>query len=183
MLSGPRKPQRIAVFISGGGSTLQALLEMQHQIEIAVIVTNRKKALGTLKARRFGKNIIHFNKEMSFAALNQILKDLNIERIFLAGFMKLLPAEFVELWKGKIMNIHPSLLPAYPGLNSAETCWQDNFDMGASIHEVITEVDAGPILLQQKSFKKPKSLTQTESEIFLRRTEQFLLREMLTRFL
>lgn len=182
MLSGPRKPQQVAVFISGGGSTLQALLEMHHQIDISLIVTNKKNVLGALKAKRFGKKVIHFNKEMGFEKLNEILKQNKIDSIMLAGFMKILPESFLKNWTGRIFNIHPSLLPMYPGLNSAERSWEDNYDMGVSIHEVIPEMDAGRVLLQQKSLVKPKSTEINEAQMFLRRTEQFLLREMATRY-
>ena len=181
MLSGLRKPARHAVFISGGGSTLQALLEMQHQINISLVVTNKKQALGVLKAKRFGKTILHFNKEMAFEKLNQTLKLNKIDCIILAGFLKILPESFVKQWENKIINIHPSLLPLYPGLYSAEKSWEDNNDMGVSLHKVITEMDAGEIILQQKCLKNPKSLQQQEALYFLRRTEQFLLREIAMR--
>lgn len=182
MLNGPRKFQRVAVFISGGGSTLQALLEMHHQIDISLIVTNKKNALGNLKAKRFGKKTIFFDKKADYALLNNVLRDHKIEVIMLAGFMKLLPASFVELWKNKIINIHPSLLPQYPGLNSAERSWSDNSEMGVTLHKVIAEVDAGNILLQQKSLNQPVRHTLEEATLFLRRTEQFLLRELVLRY-
>lgn len=181
MLSGPRKPQRVAVFISGGGSTLQALLEMHHQIDVALVITNKKNAIGTLKAKRFGKKVIHFSKDMSFENLNEILKKTKIEAIVLAGFMKILPESFLKNWTGQIVNIHPSLLPQYPGLQSAERSWEDNFTMGVSLHEVIPEMDAGKILLQQSSLKQPKSFELSYALTFLRRTEQFLLRELTLR--
>lgn len=182
MLNGPKKSQRVAVFISGGGSTLQSLLEMHHQIDISLIVTNKKSAIGNLKAKRFGKKVIFFDKQMDYGSLDRILKDHNIKMIILAGFMKLLPAGFVELWKNKIINIHPSLLPQYPGLNSAERSWSDNSEMGVTLHKVIAEMDAGTILLQQKSMSEPKQLVLEEANLFLRRTEQFLLRDLVFRY-
>lgn len=181
MLSGPRKPQQVAVFISGGGSTLQALLEMHHQIDVALIITNKKNALGAAKAKRFGKKIVYFNKEMGFDKLNEILKQNKIDFIVLAGFMKIIPESFLQHWTGRIINIHPSLLPMYPGLNSAERSWEDNVNMGVSIHHVIPEMDAGKILIQQTSLKNPKILALNEAQMFLRRTEQFLLREITLR--
>ena len=104
MLSGSRKPSQVAVFISGAGSTLQSLLEMQHQINISLIITNKKNALGTLKAKRFGKKIIHFSKDMNYITFDKILKEHKIDRIILAGFMKILPPEFVDQWQNKIIN-------------------------------------------------------------------------------
>jgi|SRR3989344_2933347 len=182
MLNGPRKPQRVAVFISGGGSTLQSLLEMHHQIDISLIVTNKKSALGNLKAKRFGKKTIFFDKKMDYYLLDKVLRDHKIEVIILAGFMKLLPASFVELWKNKIINIHPSLLPQYPGLNSAERSWSDNSEMGVTLHKVIAEVDAGNVLFQKKSLRQPRQYALGEANLFLRRTEQFLLRELVSRY-
>ncbi len=182
MLSGFRKPRRIAVFISGSGSTLQALLEMHHQLDVVIVVTNKRIAAGVLKARRFGKQVVYLDKLMSLDSLHEILKEHRIELLVLAGFMKLLPAGFVDLWKNRILNIHPSLLPKYPGLSSAERSYTDNADMGATIHRVIAEVDAGKIILQQKSLTKPQSLTVNEADLFLRRTEQSLLRELAYRY-
>lgn len=178
MLIGIRKPQRVAVFISGGGSTLQALLEIHHQIDISLIITNKKTAYGNLKAKRFGKKVLFFDKQMDYMSLDKNLRDHKIERIILAGFMKLLPPEFVDLWDDKIINIHPSLLPHYPGLNSSERSWSDNSQMGATLHKVVAEMDAGKIIRQQKSLSQPKSLSFAESNLFLRRTEQYLLREL-----
>ncbi len=182
MLSGFRKPRQVAVFISGGGSTLQALLEVQHDVNIVLIITNKKNALGNLKAKRFGKKIIFLDKQITYASLHEILLSHRIDSIILAGFMKLLPAEFVEKWQSRIINIHPSLLPLYPGLDSAEKSWSDNSDMGVTLHKVIAEMDAGEILLQLKSLVLPRQLSLDEANLFLRRTEQFLLRKMTARY-
>ncbi len=182
MWSGLKKFESVAVFVSGGGSTLQALLEMQHQIDVALIVTNKKSANANLKAKRFGKSVIYVNTPIDFNGLHQSLTAHNIKHIILAGFMKLLPPDFVELWKDKITNIHPSLLPQYPGLNSAEKSWNDNATMGVSIHNVVEKMDSGKIMLQQKSLVPSKTLIFSEAELFLRRTEQFLLRELVIRY-
>lgn len=182
MLNGPRKLGPIAVFISGGGSTLQALLEMHHQIDISLIVTNKIRPRGLLKAKRFGKNIFYFDKNKSFQELDQVLKGHKIQCLILAGFMKVLPRDFVESWKEKIINIHPSLLPQYPGLNSAERSWSENSPMGVTLHQVTEHVDDGKIFFQQKSLEQPQSFSFAEAQLFLRRTEQFLLRELAVRF-
>ncbi len=181
MLSGLRKPQRVAVFISGGGSTLQALLEMHFQIDLRLIVTNRKKAAGVLKAKRFGAEILHMPVGMSYSELDRELRQRGINRIILAGFMKMLPSDFVESWQGKIINIHPSLLPLYPGLHSAERSYRENSEMGVTVHTVVTEMDAGPVLLQQKSMVAPQQMSEDEACLFLRRTEQHLFRETVLR--
>lgn len=182
MLSGYHKPQRTAVFISGGGSTLQAILEMQYQLGVNLVVSNRKSALGLLKARRHGVPLAHMHKQMSYCDLQTILETYRIERIILAGFMKLLPAEFVQRWQGRIVNIHPSLLPHFPGIDSARRSWQAGAEMGVTIHEVNEQMDAGKPVLQMCSGQSDKNIEYQEAEIFLRRTEQSLLREMVLRY-
>lgn len=177
MLSGCKKPASVAVFISGSGSTLQALLEMQHQIEIKLVICNRKAATGKLKAKRFGLPVVQIDKNTTDEQLNAILQLHKIDRIMLAGFMKLLSPGFVESWQNRMINIHPSLLPAYKGLEAAEKSWNDNSDMGVSIHHVTAEMDEGQIILQKRSLSASKSYTFQEASIWLRQTEQHLLRE------
>jgi phosphoribosylglycinamide formyltransferase-1 len=178
MFAGCRKPDNVAVFISGSGSTLQALLEMHHQFEIKLVVTNKKMATGILKAKRFGKPVLLISKDTSFEFLSQELKKHNISLIVLAGYMKILPELFVNEWENKIINIHPSLLPLYKGLNSVERSWQENSDMGVSLHYVTKEMDEGEIVLQKKSLRQPKDYSLNEAELFLRKTEQRLLRDL-----
>lgn len=74
-----------------------------------------------------------------------------IDKIFLLGFMRLLPASFLQKWQGRIFNLHPSLLPLYPGKNAIEKSYEAGDAMGVSIHHVITEMDAGRVVLQKKS--------------------------------
>ncbi len=182
MSLGNRKPSRVAVFISGGGSTLQALLEMQHQFNICLVVTNRKKALGQLKAKRFGKNIYYQSPQATFEDLQVVLSSFQIDKIVLAGYMKILPPRFVQFWKEKIINIHPSLLPAFPGLNSAERSWEQKVDMGVTLHQVNEHMDDGATVLKCKSSKSEEKFDLDEALIFLRRTEQHLLRELTLRW-
>ncbi len=178
-----RKPKRTAVFISGSGSTLQTLLEVRHQLCITVIISNKKLALGALKAKRFGCQIKFLRKEDSYQDLNIFLKNNNIEQIFLAGFMKILPAEFVAQWPEQIFNIHPSLLPEFPGLMASEKSFQAQADMGVTIHHVNQHMDEGPIFLQQKSVSQNviNQMNFAEAQFWLRRTEQHLLREFALR--
>ena len=178
MFNGPKRVRNVAVFISGGGSTLQALLEMQHQFDIKLVVSNKKSAPGLLKAKRFGVPVFIFSKDVSFEELNQQLKKHNISFVVLAGFMKILPEQFVETWKNQMVNIHPSLLPAYKGLNAAENSWKDNATMGVTVHHVTKEMDEGETILQKILFDDPKQFEFSEAEIFLRKTEQHLLREL-----
>ncbi len=177
MLNGSRQPLATAVFISGSGSTLQALLEMQHQINIKLVVSNRQKILGSLKAKRFGVSYFKLDKKMSDQELTNLLNSYVVKHIILAGYMKILSAEFVQMWAGQITNIHPSLLPNYKGLSAAERSWDDGSDMGVTIHRVTEVMDDGEILLQKKSKTENEKLNLAESLIWLRQTEQHLLRQ------
>jgi phosphoribosylglycinamide formyltransferase-1 len=178
MFAGPRKVRNVAVFISGGGSTLQSLLEMHHQFDIKLVISNRKSAAGILKSKRFGKPVLFFSKGQSFDFLTSELKRHNISLIVMAGFMKILPEHFVKDWEGKIINIHPSLLPNYKGLNAAEKSWEENADMGVTIHLATKEMDEGETIFQKKVMTQPKQFSFTQCEIFMRSTEQHLLREL-----
>lgn len=183
MLAGIRKPKKIAVFISGKGSTLQALLEVQHQFDIGLIVTNKKNQLGELKAKRFGKSVFVFSKDMTFKDLTAVLKKHKINLIFLAGFMKILPPDFVQAWNDQIFNIHPSLLPAFPGLDSIEKNYHAKLNMGVTIHQVNEQMDEGKVILQQQSVSAKQTAVSSlqQASVFIRRTEQHLLREFALR--
>ena len=183
MLAGSREPKNVAVFISGNGSTLQALLELQSQFFIKLVVTNKKNALGCLKAKRFGVSSLFFSRLDSFQNLTYKLQEKKIDCLFLAGFMRILPPEFVQAWHGQIFNIHPSLLPQYPGLDAVENSFQNKDQMGATIHEVTDELDQGKKVLQLNAMDRRVSSTilLPEAFHFLRRTEQHLLREFVLR--
>ncbi len=178
MLYGIKYRSRIALFISGAGSTLQSLLEMQHQFDIACVISTSSNKLGVLKAKKFGRPVLILEKKINYEKLQFDLLNLKIDRIVLVGFMKILPSFFVDLWKDRMMNIHPSLLPEYPGLDSAFRNWSDQKEMGVTLHHVTAKMDEGPVLLQQKSLTSVLDYSFKEAEIFLRRTEQHLLREL-----
>ena len=183
MSVGIRKPKKIAVFVSGSGSTMQALLELHYAAPISLVVSNKKNALALLKAKRFGVPTFLFQKPMTYPELSTYLKNLNFTTLFLAGYMRKLPAEFVEDWIGEIYNIHPSLLPEFPGLESAEKSFGHGQQMGVTIHEVNETLDQGKIFLQQRSLDLSASpdVDLKSSLVYLRRTEQHLLREFLLR--
>lgn len=157
---------------------MQALLEMHHQFDIKLVVSNRKAAPGVLKAKRFGKPVFIFSKQHTFEDLTSELEKYSITHIMLAGFMKILPECFVERWRGRIINIHPSLLPEYKGLQAAERSWNDDFPMGVTLHYATKEMDEGEKILQKNVLTHPKAFSFGESVLFLRRTEQHLLREL-----
>jgi phosphoribosylglycinamide formyltransferase 1 len=182
MLSGCRKSRRYAVFISGSGSTLQSFLDQQHQFEIKLVVSNKKSAIGALRAKRNGVNLQYITSKTSTEEINKILQQHGITHIFLAGYMRILPADFINSWQGKITNIHPSLLPEYKGLQAAERSWQEKANMGVSIHDVIADLDAGTILMQKMSTQSTENLNMNEALLLLRTTEQSLLRNFTLRY-
>ena len=169
---------RWAIFISGRGSTAQSLMDLVDLIDIKLVISNRTKAVGLVRARRMGIATWTMNKSTNWLEVDSILKSKKINRIFLLGFMKLLPADFVEKWQNKIFNIHPSLLPMYPGLHAIESSFKDRADMGVTIHRVVAEMDSGPIVLQKKVIAKGKQTTLEDVEAKIAGTEQRLIREM-----
>src|SRR5882724_5126966 len=152
--------RRVAILISGRGSNMAALIkaatEKDFPAEIAVVISNRADAGGLEKARTSGVPTVtieskSFGKDRSAfeAALQSALDQHRIDLICLAGFMRLFTAEFVRRWYGRMLNIHPSLLPSFPGLDPHGQALKAGVKIsGATVHFVIPETDAGPILMQ-----------------------------------
>jgi phosphoribosylglycinamide formyltransferase-1 len=151
---------RVAVLISGEGSNLQALLDAAAAgtlgAAIAVVVSNRAAARGLLRARDAGVPARHLGgkgvtREAYDAALAALLSEYSPDLLVLAGFMRIFSPEFVARFEARILNIHPSLLPSYPGLDThrrvleAHERWH-----GATVHFVTAELDAGPAILQYR---------------------------------
>ncbi len=176
---------RVAVFISGTGSNLNAALDMRDHVEIALVVSSKRKALGLLKAKRAGVPTLCVSNPVNWKELTLTLREHRIDSIFLLGFMKILPADFVKDWEGRMVNIHPSLLPAYPGLESIKKSFEDKSKMGVTVHQVTAKMDAGPILLQREC-KGSRALHVHESEIKtefeIHRSEHRLVREVLAKW-
>ena len=145
---------RLAVFVSGRGSNLQALINSVGNSKIAVVVTNKKNATAVLKAKRSGIPVIYFSKDQSWEDLSVQLKRRRISLIYLLGFMKILPKTFCETWNKRMLNIHPSLLPLYPGLDSYEKGFANQDSLGVTLHEVTAEMDAGDKVYQYCFRKK-----------------------------
>ncbi len=176
---------RFAIFISGTGSNLNAALEMRDHVDIGLVVSSRKKAIGILKARRAGVPVHTLSSPVDWKDLTEVLKTHRINFIFLLGFMKILPEEFIENWRGRILNIHPSLLPLHPGLESIRRSFEEKTKMGVTVHEVITEMDAGNAVLAKELkdtqiFKRYENLAESENEIHL--GEHRLVREVLAKW-
>lgn len=143
-------PLSWAVFISGFGSNLQALIDADPKIRIELVVSSRAEAPGLERAKVAGIPTLILPKSIDWIELSTTLTRLNIDRIFLAGFMKVVPSLFISDWTNRILNLHPSLLPAYKGLGAIERSYKDNASMGVTVHWVTQDLDAGPILLQKE---------------------------------
>tara|TARA_Y100001958_G_scaffold148607_1_gene130454 strand:- start:71 stop:652 length:582 start_codon:yes stop_codon:yes gene_type:complete len=149
---------RTAVFISGTGSNLKSLIKFSKSkkspILISFIFSNNPNAKGLIYAKTFKikKKVLNFkNKKLSENKLLSSLKKNNIEIICLAGFMKILSKNFIKKFKGKILNIHPSLLPKYKGLNThARVLKNKEKYSGCTVHFVNHRLDSGKIILQKK---------------------------------
>ena len=152
------KKTKVAVFISGTGSNLKNLIKFSNKknspISINLIISNTKKAKGLKYANQYNieKKVLNFNNNKINEKKNLdflIKKEINF--ICLAGFMKILSKNFIKRFKGKIINIHPSLLPKYKGLNTHERVIINNENIsGCSVHYVTAKFDSGKIIMQKK---------------------------------
>jgi phosphoribosylglycinamide formyltransferase-1 len=152
--------RRVAILISGRGSNMAALIDAARQqdfpAEIAVVISNRADAGGLERAKASGIPTViieskPFGKDRAAfeAVLQPMLDQHGVELICLGGFMRLFTAEFVQRWYGRMLNIHPSLLPSFPGLDPHGQALRAGVKIsGATVHFVIPETDAGPILMQ-----------------------------------
>jgi phosphoribosylglycinamide formyltransferase-1 len=153
--------KRVAILISGRGSNMRALIEAakekDYPAEIVLVLSNIADAGGLEFARKHGipTEVIDHTKfpsrEIFDNAMDVALKAANVEIVALAGFMRLLSPRFVESWRGRMINIHPSLLPAYKGLHTHKRAIEagEKFH-GCTVHFVTPELDDGPTILQAK---------------------------------
>jgi phosphoribosylglycinamide formyltransferase 1 len=152
--------KRVAVLISGRGSNMVALIEAakaaDYPAEIVLVVSNRPDAAGIAHARNAGiaTTIIDHtdygkNREAFERALQAVLEGSGIEIVCLAGFMRLLTPWFIEHWEGRMLNIHPALLPNFKGLHTHEQAIAAGAEThGATVHFVTADMDSGPIVCQ-----------------------------------
>ena len=149
---------KTAVFISGTGSNLKNLIKFSLKkvspIEVNLIISNNVKAKGLKFAKLYKIKKKVYNYDKKKISEKKILKDLksnDIKLICLAGFMKILSKDFIRKFKGKILNIHPSLLPKYKGLNTHHRAIQNKEKYsGCTVHLVNSKLDSGKIILQKK---------------------------------
>ena len=153
-------PVKVGVLISGRGSNMRALVEAARAAplpyEIAVVVSNRPDAEGLAFAAAAGIPTVVVDhrpfagdREAHEKAVDGVLREHGVELVALAGWMRLLTPWFVRTWEGRLLNIHPSLLPKHPGLDTHRRCLEAGDPVhGCTVHLVIEEMDAGPILAQ-----------------------------------
>ena len=168
---------RVAVLISGAGTNLQALLDQLHSpggpLVIVVVASSRGVAPGLRRAEAAGVESAvfeisdHGDRAERDVALGDWLDSLGAELVVLAGFMELLTPEFIGRFAGKIVNVHPSLLPAFPGLRAIERAVEAEVEeTGVTVHFVDEGVDTGPIVLQEAlDLSYPARIAEIEERV------------------
>lgn len=153
---------RVVVFISGRGSNLKALLENQESFEVVCVLSNKPEAEGLEYAREHRVPTFTVSKKEagSIGAQKEKLYEhalsLEPEFVLLAGYMQIVEPEFIDELPGRILNVHPSLLPKFPGLNPHKQALEaGEQEHGCTVHVVTKEVDAGPIIAQAKVEVRP----------------------------
>jgi len=155
--------KNIVILISGSGSNMAAIVRAarqqnwadKHGIRVAAVISNKANAGGLAIAREYGistkvvEHTAHATREAFDAALAQVIDGYTPGTVVLAGFMRILTPAFVAHYSGRLLNIHPSLLPAFPGLDTHQRAMDAGCKVaGATVHEVTADLDAGPILAQ-----------------------------------
>ena len=173
------KKIKTAVFISGTGSNLKNLIKFSKTkispILIKLIISNNKKAKGLKYSTQYNieKKIVNFNNNFAENKILNYINKKNIKFICLAGFMKILSKNFIKKFKGKIVNIHPSLLPKYKGLNTHKRALKNKEKFaGCTVHYVTTKLDSGKIILQKKVKIKKKDTVNSLKKKILKKEHQ-----------
>ena len=163
----------ISVFISGRGTNLKNLIKFAKKKKsftfINLVVSNNRKAYGLkfAKKNKIETLIINFEKKNETNILLKKLNESNTKLICLSGFLKILPKKFIKAFKGKIINIHPSLLPKYKGLNTHKRVLNNKEKFtGCTVHFVTEKLDAGKIILQKKiKINKKDNIKSLEKKV------------------
>jgi formyltetrahydrofolate-dependent phosphoribosylglycinamide formyltransferase len=166
--------KRVAVLISGRGSNMEALAEYKRSAdpayEIVLVASNVPEARGLVVARRFGiETWAHSHKNMERAEFDRMmdeeLRRHDVDVIALAGYMRLLSPEFIARWRGRILNIHPSLLPLYKGLDTHRRALvAGEQHAGCSVHVVTEDLDDGPVVAQARVKILPRDTPESLAE-------------------
>tara|TARA_Y100001934_G_C12386373_1_gene796217 strand:+ start:4736 stop:5389 length:654 start_codon:yes stop_codon:yes gene_type:complete len=172
------KKLKLGIMLSGRGTNFQALIDAcknpDFPAEISLVVSNQMSAEGLTRAREANipciaiPHIEFSNRELFENEISAKLKDAKVELVCLAGFMRILTTEFVKEWHNKIINIHPSLLPAFRGLDTHQRVLSEGVKIsGCTVHYVRAEVDTGPIIVQAAVPVLPTDNEETLSERIL----------------
>ena len=154
--------KKTAVFISGRGSNLKSFLDHlvdSSQSGLTYVVSNKRKAPGILWALKRGCRVETnpLKTEEDWVFLAKKLNTLRIKKLFLLGFMKIIPEVFLTKYMGEAINLHPSVLPDFPGLNSIEKSLEEKKAVGVSLHKVTTKMDEGPVKFQKEVILNKKN--------------------------
>ena len=173
------KKIKTAVFISGTGSNLKNLIKFSKTkispILIKLIISSSKKAKGLKYSTQYNieKKIVNFNNNFAENKILNYINKKNIKFICLAGFMKILSKNFIKKFRGKIVNIHPSLLPKYKGLNTHKRALKNKEKFsGCTVHYVTIKLDSGKIILQKKVKIKKKDTANSLKKKVLKKEHQ-----------
>ncbi|MBL7687364.1 MAG: hypothetical protein JNJ49_04975 [Bdellovibrionaceae bacterium] len=155
-------------------------------VDVGLVLTSDMKASGAVRAKRRGVRVESFPQKIAdsgrtildWTGVDRCLTQAKITRIFLLGFMRIVPASFLEKWAGRVLNLHPSLLPLYPGLNSIERAFAAGDPVGATVHDVVPAVDAGPIILSRSA---NGGSTLADAERLVHIEEQRMVERVLSR--
>ena len=156
-----RSKARLVILISGRGSNMRSIVEAANQgqldVDIAAVISNRPDAAGLEYAQQAGIDAqvidhkLYDSRESFDAAMAEVIDSYQPDFVILAGFMRILTADFVEHFAGRLINIHPSLLPKFKGLHTHQRAIESGeTEHGASVHFVTAELDDGPVILQAK---------------------------------
>ena len=174
--------KNIAVLISGSGTNLQSIIDKQNKIgcKVAVVISNKQDAYGLKRAKKAGipaffvdyKGLERKEHEKKIV---EILEKYKVDLIVLAGYMRILTPYFVRKYKGKLINIHPALLPSFPGTDGYGDTWKYGSKVGGlTVHFVDEGVDTGPIILQKTNSIKETDTLETFKKRGLKMEHQAL---------
>lgn len=182
-----RDPKRVAILISGRGSNMRALVEQANGYEVVLVGSNNPEAPGLSWAaernlKTWALQSKGLEREEFDRRLSSALRDENVGTVALAGFMRILSPWFVEEWRGRVLNIHPSLLPKYRGLNTHARAIEAGDDVsGCSVHVLTEELDAGEVLGQAEVAIEPDD-TPANLEQRVLAAEHILYPSVLSKF-
>lgn len=175
---------RVAVLASGTGTNLQAILDSVHGrdgIEVVAVASDRPGAMALERARHAGIQTAafpgpdHADRAARDAAIADWLEDHAVDLVVLAGYMQLLSAAFVERFRDRVINVHPALLPAFPGLDAVGQALDAGIDVtGVTVHYVDEGIDTGPVLMQRE-VAIPDNRDRAELEAAIHAVEHELL--------